>query len=135
LGFHFVRVATTRGVSNARLLCIDDLPQVVETATNRDVKTAQAVPVPCVDVGKADAEVTDYFKITVKAGERVSFDLLGRRLGSAFDPMLRIYDAKTGREVPGGMSLDAPGCQSDPRLTLTFKDAGDYLVEVRDTTW
>src|SRR5262249_45550776 len=78
LGFHALRLATRRGVSNARLFCIDDLPQVLENNTNRSVKTAQAVPVPCVVVGKADAEATDYFKITVKAGQRLSFEVLGR---------------------------------------------------------
>src|SRR5207244_7615655 len=97
--------------------------------------TAQAVPVPCVVVGRADAEVSDYYKITVKAGERVSFEILGRRLGSAFDPQIQLYDAKSGRELPGGHSNDAPGLQTDPRLTYTFKDAGDYLVEVRDVLY
>src|SRR5262249_53536478 len=37
---------------------------------------------------------------------------------------------KTGREV--AHSNDAPGLQTDPRLTHTFKAAGDYLIEVKD---
>jgi hypothetical protein len=134
LGFHSLRLATTRGMSNVRLFCIDDLPQVLETATNHSVKTAQPVPVPCVVVGKADAEVTDYFKVRVKAKQRVSFEVLGRRLGSAFDPQLTLYDA-AGRELPAGHSNDAPGLQTDPRLTYTFKAAGDYVVAVRDVSW
>src|SRR5262249_11254648 len=86
LDFHSLRLTTARGISNLRLFCIDDLPQVMETDSNRSKSTAQAVPVPCVVVGKADAEVNDYFKISVKAGQRVSFEVLGRRLGSLFDP-------------------------------------------------
>src|SRR5262249_48366654 len=66
LGFHSIRVATKRGMSNARVFCVDELPQVTEVATNRDAKTAQVLPIPCVLAGRADAEVTDYFKITVK---------------------------------------------------------------------
>src|SRR5262249_10951465 len=93
LGFHALRLATTRGMSNLRLFCIDDLLQVMETNTNHSKNTAQGVPVPCVVVGRADAEVSDYFKVTVKAGQRLSFEVLGRRLGSAFDPQLYIYDA------------------------------------------
>jgi hypothetical protein len=135
LGFHSVRLATTRGMSNLRLFCIDDLPQVLETDNNRTKSTAQAVPIPCVVVGKADTEVNDYFKISVKAGQRVSFEVLGRRLGSAFDPQLTLYDAHTGHELPGGHSNDAPGLQTDPRLTYVFKEAGDYLVEIRDATY
>lgn len=135
LGFHALRLATTRGVSNLRLFCIDDLPQVLEVDTNRTKATAQAVPVPCVVVGRADAETNDYFKVNVQAGQRVSFEILGRRLGSAFDPQLTLFDAKTGKELPGGHSNDAPGLQTDPRLTYTFKDAGEYLVEVRDVQY
>lgn len=135
LGFHSLRLATTRGMSNLRVFCIDDLPQLMETATNHAKNTAQAVPLPCVVVGRADAEVSDYFKVSVKAGQRVSFEVLGRRLGSAFDPQLYIFDARTGNDLPGGHSNDAPGLQTDARLTYTFKDAGDYLIEIRDVTY
>jgi hypothetical protein len=134
LGFHSLRLATRRGMSNARLFCIDELPQVAEVATNRSPDKAQLVPVPCVVVAKADAEVTDYFKFTVKAGQRLSFDVLGRRLGSAFDPELTLYDS-AGTELPGGHSNDAPGLQTDARLSYTFKNAGAYVVAVRDTTY
>jgi len=134
LGYHFVRVATKRGMSNARLFCIDDLPQVVESGSNRDLKTAQAVPLPAAVVGRLNPEQTGYFKITVKAGQRVSFEVLGRRLGSPIDPQLTLYEAN-GRELPNGFSNDAPGLQTDPRLTRTFEKAGDYIVAVRDVSY
>jgi hypothetical protein len=135
LGFHTIRLATRRGMSNLRLFCIDDLPQVPEVTTNHTATTAQAVPVPCVVIGKADAETTDYFKISATAGQRVSFEILGRRLGSLFDPQLQLLDAHTSRELPGAYSNDAPGLQTDARLTYTFKTAGDYLVAVRDVSY
>ncbi|HTV67315.1 MAG TPA: hypothetical protein VMF90_02155, partial [Rhizobiaceae bacterium] len=127
LGFHSIRLATRRGMSNLRLFCIDDLAQLSEAATNHTPSTAQAVSVPCVVVGKADAETTDYFKFRVMAGQRLSFEILGRRLGSQFDPQLQLLDAN-GRELPGAYSNDAPGLQTDARLTYTFKTAGEYLV-------
>jgi hypothetical protein len=133
IGFQSMRLATTRGISNFRLFCIDDLPQVTEVETNNTKMTAQAAPIPCVVVGRADAEKTDYFKFTVKAGQRVSFDVLGHRLGSAFDSEIRLHDPRTGREI--AYSNDAPGLQTDARLTYTFKDAGDYLIEIRDVTY
>jgi hypothetical protein len=135
MGFHALRLGTLRGVSNLRLFCIDELPQILENNTNHTLATAQLVKPPCVVVGKADAEVTDYFKITAAAGQRLSFEILGRRLGSAFDPMLTVLDCRTGREVPAGYSNDAPGLQTDARLTVTFKQAGDYAVAVRDVTY
>ena len=135
LGFHSIRLATMRGVSNIRLFCIDDLPQVLQGATNRAKTTPQEVPVPCVVVGKVNPEVSDWYKIKATAGQRVSFEVLGRRLGSAIDPQLTLYDAKSGKELPDGHSQDAPGLQTDPRLTYTFKDAGEYLIEIRDVTY
>jgi hypothetical protein len=136
LGFHTLRLATARGMSNFRIFCVDDLPQVVEVDTNRSRTTPQPVPVPCVVAGKCDVpESADWYKVTVKAGQRVSFEVLGRRLGSGFDPQITLYDPHTGREVVGGHSNDAPGLQTDPRLTHTFKDAGDYLLEIRDVSY
>jgi hypothetical protein len=130
LGYHTLRLLTTRGLSNLRLFCVDDLPQVVKDGKNTSKSTAQAVPVPCVVCGTIAAESSDYYKITAQAGQRISFEVLGRRLGSAFDPQLSVIDAKSGREV--AFSNDAPGLQTDSRVTHTFKEAGDYLIEVRD---
>jgi hypothetical protein len=134
LGFHSLRLATRRGMSNLRLFCIDDLPQVIEAATNHTPSSAQEVAVPCVVVARADAETTDYFKFRVSAGQRLSFEVLGRRLGSQFDPQLQLLDAN-GRELPGAYSNDAPGLQTDARLTYLFKTPGEYLVAVRDVSY
>src|SRR5690606_2704846 len=84
--------------------------------------------------GRADAETTDYFKVKVKAGQRLSFEVLGRRLGSAFDPEITLFNDK-GRELPGAYSNDAPGQQTDPRLSYTFKEAGEYVVGIRDVSY
>src|SRR5207245_1419438 len=56
-----------------------------------------------------------------------------RRLGSAFDPEIRILNPKTGSRL--AYSDDSPGLQTDARLTYTFKDAGDYLIEIRDVAY
>ena len=69
------------------------------------------------------AEQGDFYKINVKAGQRVSFDCLARRIGSAIDAQMTIYDAKSMREL--AYDNDSPGCQNDPRLTYTFKEAGE----------
>src|SRR5262249_13821143 len=98
--------------------------------------TAQELkPLPCVVVGKVAAESNDYYKITVTAGQRLSFDVLGRRLGGPIDPQITLLEAKTGRELPGAHSQDEPGLQTDCRLTYTFKDAGDVLIEIRDVSY
>ena len=135
MGFHALRLATARGMSNLRIFCVDDLPQVLQKGDNHTLATAQSVAAPCVVVGRTASESNDYYKVAVAAGQRLSFEVLGRRLGSPIDPQLTLFDGRTRRELRGGHSNDAPGLQTDPRLTYTFKEAGDYLVEVRDETY
>jgi hypothetical protein len=133
IGFHAIRLATKHGISNARMFCVDEVPQIDEAADNRTREKAQPVPVPGVVVGRTDAEVSDFFKVTVKPGQRLTFEVIGRRLGSQLDPVIKLYDGRTGREMPGHYSDDEPGLQSDCRLTRTFPSGGDIIAEVRDT--
>jgi hypothetical protein len=134
VGLYTIRVSTVHGVSNSRTFCVDDLPAVSEVETNHKKEMAQVVPIPCVITGRTDSEMSDFFKIAVKPGQRVTFEVLGRRLGSPLDPILLLYDARSGRELPGLYSDDAPGAQTDARLTHTFKEGGEFIVELRDTT-
>jgi hypothetical protein len=134
LGMHRLRLATAGGLSNFRPFCVDALPEVRETDTNHSPATAQPVTVPSVITGRADAETSDFFRFSATAGQRISFEVIGRRLGSRFDPVLRLRDIG-GRELPRAYSDDAPGLQTDARLTYIVPAAGDYLVEVRDTTY
>ncbi len=135
MGFYALRLATGKGLSNLRIFCVDDLPQVMQKPDNHARETAQLVTAPCVVVGQTANEANDYYKVTVQAGQRLSFEVLGRRLGSPIDPQLTLFDARTGRELRGGHNNDAPGLQTDARLTYVFKDAGDYLIELRDVSY
>lgn len=133
VGFHTIRLATKQGISNTRMFCIDDVPQIDEAADNKTKEKAQVVAVPGVVVGRTDAEVSDYFKVVAKPGQKLTFEVIGRRLGSLLDPVIKLYDAKSGRELPGHYSDDEPGLQSDARLTQLFPSGGEFVVELRDT--
>jgi hypothetical protein len=135
VGLHTLRLLTKDGVSNLRPFCVDELPQVVRADGNRTKAAAQPVPVPAVVLGRVDPEASDFYRVTVKAGQRLSFEVLARRAGSPLDPILFLHDARTGRELPGGLADDSPGLQTDARLTHTFAQAGDVLIEVRDSTY
>ena len=82
IGWHPVRVLTTQGLSNFRPFCIDALPQLMTRDGARSRDTAQPVSIPCVIVGRVTAEASDFYKFSVTAGQRLSFEVLGRRLGS-----------------------------------------------------
>ncbi len=129
-----LRVATKSGLSNARPICVDELPEVKEADGNRSKATPQKLPNPCVVVAQGDAESSDFYRVPATAGVPLTLEVLGRRLGSLIDPVILIHDAG-GRELAGLYGDDTPGLQTDARLTFTPKTSADYIVEVRDTTY
>jgi hypothetical protein len=132
-GFHTLRVATKGGVSAARPFIVDELPEVAEKDNNKKA-VPQAITAPCVVVGTATAEVSDFYKVAVKAGDPITFEVLARRIGSPCDPVILLHDG-TGKELFGLYADDTPGLQGDARLTHTFPVNGDVIVEIRDTTY
>lgn len=135
VGIYRLRVATKSGVSSVKPLVIDDLPEVREATDNTSKDKAQPVIPPCVIVGKVDAESADFYHVSVKAGQTLTFEVVGRRMGSPIDPLVVLHDAKTKRELISLYADDTPGLQGDARLTHTFKQAAEIIVEVRDTTY
>ena len=129
VGIYGVRVATANGASPLRLVVVDDLPSVAQAAGNNTTVGAQALTLPIAVDGQVGSLSQHYFKFTVAAGQLVTMDVLARRIGSALDPMIRLLDAK-GREL--AYSDDVPGLRSDCRLCYQFKDAGEYMLELRD---
>jgi hypothetical protein len=133
-GMYSFRVATEAGPSNLRPFIVDPLPVVPEKDGNTRKDTPQAVEVPCVVIGTAAQESGDFFKFKAGAGQTLTLEALGRRIGSPIDPVIILYDAK-GNELPGLWADDTPGLQTDARVTHTFPTAGEYIVEIRDTTY
>jgi hypothetical protein len=133
IGLHTIRVATKAGASNLRPFVVDELPEVAEKDNNAKANP-QAIAPPCVVLGMGVAETSDYYKVPVKAGEPVTFEVLARRIGSPLDPVLILHDA-TGKELTSLYADDTPGLQGDARLTHTFPVDGHVIVEVRDTTY
>lgn len=128
-GVQGLRVVTAQGVSNLKLFAIDDLPSVAQARPNQSKAQAQALTLPVAVDGYVDNLTRDYYKFAAAAGQRVSIEVLGRRLGSPLDPTIRLFDSKD-REL--AWSDDAPGLGVDPIISYTFKEAGEYYVEVRD---
>ena len=128
-GIHGLRLATPQGLSNLMLIALDDLPSVAQTKPSQTIAAAQLLMLPVAVDGAVDNLTRDYYKFAAGAGQRVSIEVLARRLGSPLDSMIRLLDVR-GREL--AYNDDAPGLGSDSRLSYTFKDAGEYVLEVRD---
>src|SRR5262249_39574290 len=118
LGLYPIRLATARGVSNLRLFCVDDLEQVTSKDANHTKDKAQPLPVPCVVTGQVNKEAADYYQIAVAAGQRLSIEVLGRRLGSPLDAQIAVIEPESGRQL--AHSIFASRLQTDPSITVTF---------------
>lgn len=134
-GLYAIRVATKHGVSNLRPFVVDSFPVTAGTGANRSKEAALALAVPGVAIGTVATEASDFYKVQAKAGQRLTFEVLARRIGSPLDPIVVLHDARTKRELVSLYADDTPGLQGDCRLTHTFKEATEVLVEVRDTTY
>lgn len=129
VGVYAIRLATGKGVSNTRLLMADDLPSVIDNGGNKTLSTAQAVSFPTAVDGATEGESYDFYKLTLPSGQRLSVEMVARRLGSPLDPVVRLLDAG-GREL--AYSDDEPGIGADSRFVYQVASAGDYFLEVRD---
>lgn len=128
-GIHGVRILTDKGVSPLRFLLIDDLPAVPSAGNNTSFGAAQVISVPTAVDGAVPNLSWQFFKFPAQAGQRLSIEVLARRIGSSLDPMIRLLD-HTGREL--AFNDDTPGLNGDSSLIYTFKNAGEYVLELRD---
>jgi hypothetical protein len=127
VGLFGLRVATADGLSNVHLCLIDDLP----VKPVPDSSTAPAkVELPCALWGRFREAEVDRFAVEVKAGQVVSFEVVGSRFGKEVDPLVTLRDAG-GRFV--AQRDNDPGLYFDCRFEHRFAAAGTYTVEVRDS--
>lgn len=122
-----VRVATKDGLSNAHLFLVDDLPVRPSTAATAPM----TLDPPAAVWGTFREAQIDRYRITVPAG-RVSFEVVGSRLGKDADPLVTIRDAR-GKIV--AERDNDPGLYFDVRFEHEFRQAGTYTVEVRDSRY
>jgi pre-peptidase len=120
---------TPAGVAEPMRLAVSSLPEWVEKEPNDDRAHATRLPsIPAAVSGvigwKGDVDV---YAFRATAGQKLTFDLLGRRLGSRIDSFLRVTDG-AGKELAS--NDDAVG--KDSRLEWSPPAAGDYFVEVSD---
>lgn len=128
-GRYGLRVATHHGISPLRIVLVDDLAVVTPRHANTTPATAQQVSLPAAIEGTLDALANHFYKFHVEAGQRLSMEILARRIGSALDPTLRLFDAK-GHEIT--YCDDLPGLSEDAAIDRTFTKAGDYVLAVED---
>ncbi|MBI3877885.1 MAG: hypothetical protein HY300_18305 [Verrucomicrobia bacterium] len=129
VGIGALRVVTSNGVSSLLPFMVDDLPTVTDNGTNKFVASAQPLTLPVAVDGSCDELARSFYRFIAKKGDRVSVEVVARRLGSALDPVARLFDAR-GREL--GWSDDDPSVGRDSRFIAEIPVSGEYFIEVRD---
>ncbi len=129
IGLYPIRVVTDSGISNVLLFSVSDLPEI-EQAPRRDDPAPQKITLPVVVNGKLIGPAIDTYTFHAAGGEKLVFEVEARRVGSAIDPTIEVYDA-ANHEI--ARNDDAPALGVDSRLEVAFPKAGDYRVAVHDT--
>ncbi|MDB5335799.1 MAG: putative serine proteinase, subtilase family [Planctomycetaceae bacterium] len=128
LGIYGLRLATRSGLSNVHLFAVDELPIAVRPA-DLPADAAPPVTLPACITAPCRPATVDRYAITVQAGQRVTFEVIGNRFGKDYDPLVQIRNA-AGKLV--AECDNSVGLYADCRFAHTFAAAGVYSVEVRD---
>ncbi len=132
-GLHAFRVATRSGISNMRYFSVAPLPQAEEKEPNSKFETPQPIELNTTINGIIKNEDVDYFEISLDAGQKVTIELEGLRLGTEFfDPFVAILDTN---RFELARSDDAALVQQDCVCSFVAEKAGKYIIEVRESSF
>jgi hypothetical protein len=120
-GLYALRLANSRGISNAVLVAVDALPQA------GFAPETSSLPVALHGALGGSQVVTTRFPGT--AGQRLVVDVEARRLGANFNPSLRLLDP-AGRQL--AWAKGSAALSGDARLTAQLPADGSYTVELHD---
>ena len=122
------RITSAQGGTSARLFVVGDLPELVETEPNSAPERGEAVSFPLTLNGQINPrEDRDYFRLSLRAGQAISFEGVAQRIGSPADLVCEILDG-AGRMLH---SQD-DGVGRDPRGVFVAPRAGTYFLRVHD---
>jgi hypothetical protein len=133
LGEHAFRVRTATGISDLRSLWVGALPAIQETEPNTEFDKPQPIPLNVTVQGVVQSEDVDHFLVECKKGQRLSVEVEGMRLGTAFfDPYVAILDAKRFEMATGD---DSPLTAQDGGCSIIIPADGKYIVQVRESAY
>ena len=133
----FLSVTSNGWRSNPLFLAAGDLPEILETEPNDSRQQAQRVTPPVTINGRIQKSGdVDWFLFSAKTGDKLTMEVLARRLGSPLDSVLTLYNAK-GDELMENDDTQDPAepllvHHADSFLSYTIPSTGDYYLRIRD---
>ncbi|MCC7333786.1 MAG: DUF1549 domain-containing protein [Pirellulaceae bacterium] len=129
LGPVALQFAFASGAMHQSMLLVDDLEPVVDAGNNHGIDSAQSVSTRCTIEGTCDASVSDFYRVSMAAGESLSIAVHTQALRSPMDPVVRLLDANGSLLTESDDDQLGPDCA----FSYRFEAAGDCLVEIHDS--
>lgn len=134
-GAHEVQLPFREGRLNPVQLYVSEEPVVIERAQVSDDAEVQSIELPGVIAGQIEKPSDiDQFQFSAKKGDRLTFEVVARRLNSSMDPILWITNAE-GRSLieNDDLSLWGKRTYQDSKIENWAVPAdGEYFVNIRD---
>ena len=132
-GNHLMRIRTKTGISHPRQFFVGIFPNVEEKEPNSDFDTPQVIELNQTVEGVVLNEDVDYYRVSLKKGQRLSVEVDGLRLGyTVFDPFLAIIDKERFEKV---VSDDTILHRQDGYCSYVAEEDGDYTVMIRESSY
>lgn len=129
-GLYEVCVVGPLGLSNPRRFAVGVLAETLDPGGNTAPDNAPTLAPPLTVSGRLDAGSVDYYKLPLKAGQRLLIELAAAQLDSRLRGTLTLRDPQ-GRE----RALARGQAGGDPLLAVTATLDGDYLLAVADRVY
>jgi len=137
-GVREFRIATPQGLSTVGQLIVVRDPVVVEKPDNNTQAKANEVTLPATICGSIEAaEDVDLYKFKVEAGKSYVFHVRSQRYEDKIHDLQAHSDPIIALKNESGTVLAQNDnfFYGDPLLQHTFKQAGEYFLEVRDVRY
>lgn len=137
IGTQRMRIRTRTGLSDLQNVYVGALPIVEEVEPNTDFSAPQEIVLNSTVHGRVDSEDVDYYAVNCTAGQRLTVEVFGMRLGGPyagnfFDPYIAILNAD---RFELAVSDDEPLVWNDGVASMVIPADGRYIVQIRDASY
>ncbi|MEZ6078817.1 MAG: hypothetical protein R3C56_25025 [Pirellulaceae bacterium] len=130
LGPVVLQFAFASGAMHQSMLLVDDLESVVDAGNNHRIDSAQSVSTRCTIEGTCDASVSDFYRVSMAAGESLSIAV---HIPKPYALPWTLSCVCSTPVAPAHRECDDDQLGPDCAFSYRLEAAGDYLVEIHDS--
>ncbi len=133
VGVHGIRVRTTTGMSELKLISVGALTELQEKEPNNRAEEAPEIPLGSTINGVVTSEDVDYYAVTLKPGDRIAVEVEALRLGGPlFDPKIRLFGPEGHERVAED---DTQLFRQDAGFVYTSTETGKHLISISEAAY